>query len=121
MAMGDVASYLSSLADGAARAAIEHAYDLARQAVPEASEGRSYGMAALIYRGRPLFSAVAAKTHLSVFPFSPAVVEAVAADLAEFDLSKGTIRFSADSPIPDQLLTRLVTLRRDEIDATSRP
>jgi hypothetical protein len=35
-------------------------------------------------------------------------------------MSKGTIRFSAESPIPDQTLTRVVTLRRDEIDATAR-
>jgi uncharacterized protein YdhG (YjbR/CyaY superfamily) len=53
--------------------------------------------------------------HLSVFPFSPAVVEAVAADLEGFSLSKGTIRFTVDRPIPDGVLERVVRLRRAEL------
>ena len=34
------------------------------------------------------------------------------------DWSKGTIRFQPEHPLPDSLLTKLVLLRRDEIDAT---
>jgi hypothetical protein len=33
-----------------------------------------------------------------------------------FGLSKGTIRFTAEQPIPEPVVTRIVELRRAEID-----
>jgi uncharacterized protein YdhG (YjbR/CyaY superfamily) len=44
------------------------------------------------------------------------VVAAVAPDLEGYDLSKGTIRFSAERPLPEAVVTRVVELRRSEID-----
>jgi uncharacterized protein YdhG (YjbR/CyaY superfamily) len=52
-----------------------------------------------------------------LFPFSPAAVEAVADRLEGFDLSKGTIRFSPDNPVPDDVLADLVRARQREITA----
>ena len=66
--------------------------------------------------GRPLLGITAAAKHLSVFPFSPAVVEAVAADLDGFSLSKGTIRFTPERPVPDEVLERIVALRVAELE-----
>ena len=71
---------------------------------------------ALRLDGRPLLGITAAARHLSLFPFSPAVVEAVAPDLAGYSLSKGTIRFSADQQLPDDVIERIVVLRRAELD-----
>jgi uncharacterized protein YdhG (YjbR/CyaY superfamily) len=73
-------------------------------------------MPALRYRGKPLLSAIETKRHLSLFPFSEEVVAAVAPDLEGYDLSKGTIRFSAERPLPEAVVTRVVELRRSEID-----
>jgi uncharacterized protein YdhG (YjbR/CyaY superfamily) len=56
-------------------------------------------------------------THLSLFPFSAEVVDAVARDLDGHSLPKGTIRFSAEQPLPAETVDRIVLLRRDEIDA----
>lgn len=84
---------------------------------PEAEEGESYGMPAFLYAGRPLLGFRAAKKHLSVFPFSPAAVEAVEDRLEGFDVSKGTIRFSPDSPLPEDVLADLVCARKKEIAA----
>src|ERR687895_1566551 len=86
------------------------------RAAPEAEEGVSYGMPAFLYAGRPLLGFRAAKRHLSVFPFSPAAVEAVHDRLDGFDLSKGTIRFSPDSPVPDDVLADVVRARKQEIE-----
>jgi len=58
---------------------------------------------------------VAAAKHLSVFPFSPAVIDAVASRLEGYSLSKGTIRFTPDHPLPDDVLEDIVRLRRAEI------
>jgi uncharacterized protein YdhG (YjbR/CyaY superfamily) len=84
---------------------------------PDAEEGVSYGMPAYLHAGRPLLGFRAAKKHLSAFPFSPAAVEAVKDRLEGFDLSKGTIRFSSDRPVPEEVLADLILARKDEIDA----
>ena len=114
--MGEVTDYLAGL-DEPARGILTGIVDRVREMAPEAEEGSSYGMAALRYRGRPLFAAAETKDHLSVFPFSPAAVEAVAPELEGYSLSKGTIRFGVDQPLPDGVIDRVVELRRAEIDA----
>jgi uncharacterized protein YdhG (YjbR/CyaY superfamily) len=97
------------------KAALERVCAVVRGAAPEADEGRSYGMPAFIYAGRPLLGFRAAKTHLSLFPFSPAAIDAVRDRLGGFDLAKGTIRFTPDTPLPDDVLTDLVRARQQEI------
>jgi uncharacterized protein YdhG (YjbR/CyaY superfamily) len=92
---------------------LQRAVDL----VPTAEEGESYGMKALRYRGRPLISVVATKNGYSVFPFSPAVVEAVIPSLEGFESTKGGIRFSEAQLLPDEAFDALVTARSDEIDS----
>ena len=90
--MGTVDDYLAGL-DPADHDAIAHVYDLARELVPEAEQGKGDGMPALVYRGKPLISVMRAKKHIGVYPFSPAAVSAVAQELSESDVAKGTIRF----------------------------
>jgi uncharacterized protein YdhG (YjbR/CyaY superfamily) len=99
------------------RAAFERVRAVVVGAVPEAEEGRSYGMPAFLYEGRPLLGFRAAKAHLSVFPFSPDAVDAVKDRLGGFDLAKGTIRFSPEHPVPDDVLADLVRARAREISA----
>ena len=84
--------------------------------MPEAEEGKSYGMPAFKYRDRPLLGFRASKTHLSVFPFSPEAVDAARGALDGFDLAKGTIRFTPDNPIPDGALEQLIEARLREIE-----
>jgi uncharacterized protein YdhG (YjbR/CyaY superfamily) len=100
---------------------VEHVRAVARAAVPDAVDGTGYGMPALRYRDRPLLSVMPARRHIGLYPFSPAVVEAVTGDLDGFSFAKGTIRFSADHPLPDDLVRRIVLLRRDEIDRALGP
>ena len=102
------------------RRAFERVHALAMDVVPEAEQGTSYGMAALRYRSKPLLGFRAASRHLSLFPFSPGVVDAVAAQLVGYDLSKGTIRFSTSRPVPDAVVQDVVRLRREEIDEAVR-
>ncbi|HET9938105.1 MAG TPA: DUF1801 domain-containing protein [Gaiella sp.] len=113
--MGEVDDYLAGLDPDTARV-LGAVYARALELVPEAEQGTGYGMPALRYRGKPLVSAIATKRHLSLFPFSGAVVAAVAGELDGFDLSKGTIRFTGERPLPEPVVTRLVELRRAEID-----
>ena len=99
------------------RAAVERVYAIAREEVPDAEQGKGYGMPALVYRGKPLISVMRAKKHIGVYPFSPDAVSAVAADVAGgrgLGLDKGTIRFQPEHPLPDDVVRTLVRARRRE-------
>ncbi len=97
------------------RVALERVRAIVIKVVPEAEEGVSYGMPAFLYQGRPLLGLRAAQKHLSVFPFSPDAVASVEDRLEGFSLSKGTIRFSPDDPVPEAVLAQLVRARQREI------
>jgi uncharacterized protein YdhG (YjbR/CyaY superfamily) len=43
------------------------------------------------------------------------VVDAVAPKLGGYSLSKGTVRFTPDSPVPDDVVADMVRLRMAEI------
>lgn len=113
-AVAELDDYFAGL-DTETRAAFEHVRRLAVHVVPEAGEGTSYGMAALRYKKKPLLGFLAAKNHLSLFPFSPDVVDAVRDRLTGFELSKGTIRFTLAQPLPDDVVRDIVRLRAEEI------
>jgi uncharacterized protein YdhG (YjbR/CyaY superfamily) len=106
--------YLDGLAP-AEKAALERVRAVVGHLAPDAEEGTSYGMPAFRYRGRPLLGFGAAKKHLSIFPFSPAAIETVEERLGEFDVSKGTVRFTPDRPVPDDVLADMVRARMREI------
>lgn len=112
--MAAVDDYFESL-DESTRTVFEHIRALALEIVPDAEQGTSYGMAALKLRNKPLLAFLAAKGHLSVFPFSSRVVDEVRDRLPDFELSKGTIRFSVDRPLPDDVVGEVVRLRAAEI------
>jgi uncharacterized protein YdhG (YjbR/CyaY superfamily) len=105
--------------DASSRAAFEHIRDLVMDMVPEAQEGTSYGMAALMYKQKPLLAFHAARHHLSIYPFSSRVVDAVR-DRLTFELSKGTVRFTVAKPLPDEVVRDMVRHRIEEIVGTAR-
>jgi uncharacterized protein YdhG (YjbR/CyaY superfamily) len=86
-------------------------------AAPDAVEGISYGAPAFRYRGRPLVSYHAARTHCSFFPMSPDVLDDVRPELTGFDTARGTIRFTPERPIPRELVARIVRARVAQLDA----
>ncbi|HEY7223996.1 MAG TPA: DUF1801 domain-containing protein [Micromonosporaceae bacterium] len=118
--MGELTEYIAGL-ELPARTVVDRYRLRAIELVPTAEEGKSYGMAALRYRGRPLISVIATRQGYSVFPFSGSVVAGVVAGHAGLDASKGGIRFSERRPLPDAVFDALVLGRRDEIDAALSP
>ena len=112
--MSEIDDYLAGIEEPD-RGALDRIRRMVKETVPESVEGKSYDMPALKYNMRPLIGFVAAKNHLSLFPFSPAVIEALRDRLDGFQVSKGTIRFTADHPIPDDLVRDIVNLRLAEI------
>jgi uncharacterized protein YdhG (YjbR/CyaY superfamily) len=97
------------------RAALEKLRKAIRAAAPNAEEGVSYGLAAFLLNGKPIAALKASANHCSYFPMSGSVVERFAKELANYDTSKGTIRFPANKPLPAALVKKLVKARIAEI------
>jgi uncharacterized protein YdhG (YjbR/CyaY superfamily) len=99
------------------RTALEALRRTIAAAAPGADEGIGYGVPAFKYRGRPLVSFGAGKSHCAFYVQSPAIMDAHRGELAAYDTSKGTIRFTPDAPLPEALVTKLVRARIAETDA----
>jgi uncharacterized protein YdhG (YjbR/CyaY superfamily) len=102
------------------RASLEALRRTIAAAAPEAVETISYGVPAFKYRGRPFVSFGAGRNHCSFYVQSPSLMDAHRAELASYDTSKGTIRFTPEKPLPDPLVTKLVRARMAEVESTSR-
>lgn len=114
--MGTIDDYLASL-DEDDRAAIARIYRIATDAVPGAEQGTGYRMPALLWKGKALLSVMRTKKHLGVYPFSADAVAAVRPRLEGFEVSTGTIRFTLDSPLPEDVVRDLVLYRRGQIES----
>lgn len=77
---------------------------------PEATEALSYQIPTFRYKGA-LVAFGAFKNHCSLFPMSLGVIAAFKNELAAYDVSKGTIRFPLDKPLPAALLKKIVKAR----------
>ena len=67
--MGTIDDYLDDL-DPADRAVIAHVYDVVRSELGDLEQGKSYGMPALLYRGKALISVMRTRKHIGVYPYS---------------------------------------------------
>lgn len=86
-----------------------------RKAAPEAEEVISYQMPAFKFHGILVYFAVF-KNHFSFFPTSSAI-KSFKDKLKSYELSKGTIKFPLDKPIPVKLVTEIVKFRvRENLD-----
>jgi uncharacterized protein YdhG (YjbR/CyaY superfamily) len=101
------------------KAAFARVREIVTGLLPDAEEGTSYGMPAFIAAGRPLLGLRAAQKHLSIFPFSSAAIESVKDRLGGFELTKGTIRFTPDHPVPETVLADVIRFRQGEITRAS--
>lgn len=109
-----VDAYLAATPDDH-RAALQAMRETIAAAVPEATEGISYGIPGFKYRGKGLAWYASFKAHCSFFPGGTA--QNYADELTDFKLSKGTVQFTPDRPPPVDLVTRIVRDRAAMIDA----
>jgi len=114
MAAATIDDFLDSVPDDKRRALEELRGQIGR-AAPDATESINYGVPAFKLDGRPLVSFGAGKDHCAFYVQSPAVVEAFADELRDFRLTKGSVTFQPDAPIPADLVARMVQARIDEV------
>jgi uncharacterized protein YdhG (YjbR/CyaY superfamily) len=87
-------------------------------APPEATEIISYGMPAFKHNGVLVWFAAFSK-HCSLFP-TASVIEAFKDELKAFSISKGTIQFPVDKPLPTALVKKLVKARVAQNESKKR-
>ena len=83
---------------------------LIREVAPGAEETISYNMPAYRYNGYLVYFASFAR-HCSLFPAGGEIFTKFANELKEYKTSKGTIQFSTDKPLPDNLIRKIIKLR----------
>jgi uncharacterized protein YdhG (YjbR/CyaY superfamily) len=113
--MHPVTDHLASLEEPA-RSLLSGLHARALELVPEAAEGVSYGMPALLYRGKGLVAVAVTKAGYSLYPFSGRVIPALADELGDVTRSKGSVSFTDAHPLPPGAFDALVLGRRAEID-----
>lgn len=84
------------------------------KAVPEATEAISYGIPTFKLQGN-LVHFGGFKQHVGFYP-SPSGINAFKEELTPYLVSKGTIRFALDKPIPYDLVTKIVLARKKEME-----
>lgn len=107
-------AYLDALTPGA-RKAVGQLRTLIRAAAPRAVESRSYGILGYKIDGRPFVYCGGFKQHVAMYPVTPAMRRDHAEGIAPYQVSKGTLRFPLDRPLPVGLITRLLKTRVAEM------
>jgi uncharacterized protein YdhG (YjbR/CyaY superfamily) len=82
-----------------------------RAVAPKAEECISYGIPAFRLNGRSLVFFGAWRNHCSLYPGSSTTLKKFRNDLKSFQITKGTVRFSPDNPLPLALVKKLVKAR----------
>jgi uncharacterized protein YdhG (YjbR/CyaY superfamily) len=113
-----VDEYLAGVPEPA-RSTLQEIRAAIRSAVPpEATETISYRMPAFKYNGVLVWFA-AFSNHCSLFP-TASVVEAFKNELKAYSISKGTIQFPTDKPLPAALIKKMVKLRVAQNESKKR-
>lgn len=74
----------------------------------------SYGIPTFKHN-RGIVAIAAFKNHCSLFPMSYFVIDKFRAQLSRFEVSKGTVRFPTDQPLPATLLKKIVKARLTQL------
>jgi uncharacterized protein YdhG (YjbR/CyaY superfamily) len=107
--MSPVDEYLAGI-DPPQRAELKRIREIVRRLVPEADEGISYRIPGFKYQGKYLLGYAAFKDHLSLFP-TAWPIEALAERLEGYKLARGTIQFTLENKLSEELLSDLVKVR----------
>jgi uncharacterized protein YdhG (YjbR/CyaY superfamily) len=103
-------AYLAGVSP-ATRALLQKLRKTIRAVAPKAEECISYGIPAFRLNGRALVFFGAWANHCAFYPGSSTTLKKFRGDLKGFQITKGTIRFSPDNPLPITLVKKLVKAR----------
>ncbi len=106
----NVDEYLAAVPEPA-RSTLKKVRAVIRSVVPaETTEVISYGIPTFKYK-RGLVAIAAFSNHCSFFPLGASVLDGFTEELKEFRVSKGTLHFPLDEPLPAALVKKIVKAR----------
>jgi uncharacterized protein YdhG (YjbR/CyaY superfamily) len=82
--------------------------------VPEFEQCISYGLPAFKLRGKTIAGFAAFKNHLSYLPHSGSVFPELADVLSSYSMSSGALRFDIDTPLPRDVVEKLIAVRIEQ-------
>jgi uncharacterized protein YdhG (YjbR/CyaY superfamily) len=88
--------------------------------LPEAEEVISYRVPAFRVGGNTIAGFAAFKDHLSYLPFSGSVLDQLGAELDGYAMTKSSLHFAVDQPLPKALVKKLIGVRLADADQRSR-
>ena len=90
-----------------------------KKAAPGAEEAMKYGIPTFVLNGN-LVHFGAYKEHIGFYP-DPKGIKELQKELAPYQAGKGTLKFPLDTPIPYDLITKVVKLRVEQNLKKAKP
>jgi uncharacterized protein YdhG (YjbR/CyaY superfamily) len=114
-----VDAYLQALEEPA-RGTLEALRQTLLEIVPEAEQVISYRVPAFRVGGKTVAGFAAFKDHLSYLPFSGSVLGELGDELEGYAMTKSSLHFPLDRPLPKPLVERLIEVRLADVARRSR-
>jgi uncharacterized protein YdhG (YjbR/CyaY superfamily) len=113
MVATDVDAYLADVAEPGRHTLQQLRSDI-RALLPGAQECISYGMPGFKVQGQVVAGFAAFAKHLSYLPHSGSVLPTLADSLTEYTMTKSSLHFPPDHPLPRALVRKLLETRLRE-------
>ncbi len=110
MSAEQVDNYLRDLEEPK-RTTLQELRRMILEIVPEAEEVISYRVPAFRLHGKVIAGFAAFKNHLSYLPFSGSVLGELGDQLDGYTMTKSSLHFPIDRPLPKALVERLIAVR----------
>ncbi len=114
MTAAEIDAYLAGLPEPK-RGTLEMLRTTILEIIPESEQGISYAIPAFRVEGKVVAGFAAFTRHLSYVPHSGSVLAVVEDDLAGYSHSKSVLRFEIDTPLPPNLVKKLISVRLAQI------
>jgi uncharacterized protein YdhG (YjbR/CyaY superfamily) len=118
MSAEEVTAYLEGI-DEPKRSTLETLRRTILEIVPDAEQAISYRVPAFRLNGRTIAGFAAFKNHLSYLPFSGSVLSQLADELDGYAMTKSSLHFPVDRPLPKALVKKLIRVRLAQADGRS--
>jgi len=97
---------------------LEELRRIIRESAPKSEETISYGIPTFDLNGKHLVHFAAYKNHIGFYPTSSGISR-FKKELSRYELSRGTVRFPVNEPIPFDLIRKIVKYRvKETLDET---
>ena len=119
MSAGEIDEYLSDV-PAPRRAVLTRLRTVITKSVPDAEEYLSYRVPAFRVAGGIVGGFALFKNHMSSLPFSGSVLDQLSPEVDSYSRSKSALRFTPETPLPDELVEQLIRARLSEIRSHKR-